>query len=405
MSSISTCTPSREVLIDFNDRGKPRPWNQYAGMNNLLGDCFTYAVDILGFTVYEGLADRISNCASYAIFDCCKKEPKRHPKKLKRARFCGNRLCAMCQWRKSLKQFAITSQIFTVLLNDDPSLEFVMLTLTAPNVSLSNLREEINDYSKAWQRLTQRKAVRHFLKGSIRTLEIAYNVERDDWHPHYHSILIFPPSYFSGKYYLSHDKWLDLWRQSKRQLCITNLDVRLIKPKGMKGYRTGCLSKEEKIKMLVPAVAEVCKYAIKPFSDDEEEYKLRKRRRRKKPSLRTIAPEKIYLGSPDLKGHAWVRDTLEESTEVAMELYQQLYGMNMVTYGGLCKEVKKRLKLKDGEDKGSDLIHILEEHKDDCNCSVCGSEMEEREYLYNRLLKYYVGIDSPTLAKRMAKAT
>lgn len=32
-------------------------------------------------------------------------------------------------------------------------------------------------------------------------------------HPHFHCLLIVPASYFSGRKYLSHEKWIQLWQR------------------------------------------------------------------------------------------------------------------------------------------------------------------------------------------------
>src|SRR5699024_12465522 len=74
---------------------------------------------------------------------------------------------------------------------------FVFLTLTAPNVKADELDDEIKHYNKSFQRLMQRKEVKSAVKGYVRKLEVTYNKERDDYHPHLHVILAVNKSYFT----------------------------------------------------------------------------------------------------------------------------------------------------------------------------------------------------------------
>ena len=65
--------------------------------------------------------------------------------------------------------------------------------------------------------------------GYIRKLEITYNKKRNDYHPHYHILICVNKSYFTSRDYIKHEKWLDMWRLSKRDNNIENVDVRKVK--------------------------------------------------------------------------------------------------------------------------------------------------------------------------------
>src|SRR5699024_11497002 len=75
--------------------------------------------------------------------------------------------------------------------------EFIFLTLTAPNVPADELNDEIKHYNQSFQRLMQRKEVKQIVKGYARKLEITYNEERDDYHPHFHVLIAVNKSYFN----------------------------------------------------------------------------------------------------------------------------------------------------------------------------------------------------------------
>jgi hypothetical protein len=107
--------------------------------------------------------------------------------------------------------------------------EFILVTLTAPNVKAETLREEITRFNKAFQNLIYRKEVKKINKGYIRKLEITYNAERDDYHPHFHCVFAVNKGYFSGASYIKQEHWLNLWQDVMNDYSITQVDVRRVK--------------------------------------------------------------------------------------------------------------------------------------------------------------------------------
>src|SRR5699024_1222608 len=71
------------------------------------------------------------------------------------------------------------------------------LTLTAPNVPAEELNDEIKHYNHSFKKLMERKEVKNIVKGYARKLEITYNEERDDYHPHFHVLIAVNKSYFT----------------------------------------------------------------------------------------------------------------------------------------------------------------------------------------------------------------
>ena len=150
-------------------------------------------------------------------------------KKLHKANSCKNRFCPMCAWRKARKN-ALKISVLMQYLREEENKEFVFLTLTAPNVKAEELDDEIKHYNKSFQRLMQRKEVKNTVRGYVRKLEVTYNKERNDYHPHFHVILVVDKQYFNNKnQYIKRDRWLELWQQSTKNDLITQVDIRKVK--------------------------------------------------------------------------------------------------------------------------------------------------------------------------------
>lgn len=149
--------------------------------------------------------------------------------KLHGANSCKHRFCPVCSWRKSRKN-ALKISILMQYLKEEENKEFVFLTLTAPNVKADELDDEIQHYNKSFKRLMERKEVKAAVKGYVRKLEVTYNKERDDYHPHFHVVLAVNKSYFTDtKAYITRDRWLELWQKSTKNPLITQVDVRKVK--------------------------------------------------------------------------------------------------------------------------------------------------------------------------------
>lgn len=166
--------------------------------------------------------DSIKSCGNFLEFYA---DSTLEHKKLKQGYFCKNRFCPYCNRRKSRRRALELSVVMKYL--DLEGYAFIFLTLTAPNVKSEDLKFELEHYSRSFERLIKRTDVKKCIKGYARKLEITYNKRRDDYHPHYHVILVVKPSYFTdSRVYLSRERWLDLWRESARNSNITQIDVR-----------------------------------------------------------------------------------------------------------------------------------------------------------------------------------
>lgn len=176
--------------------------------------------------VSEKTLERVKDCNTFLFMVGDKTMEKT---KLHRSNNCENRFCPMCAWKKARKN-ALKISILMQHLKESEDKEFLFLTLTAPNVKAEELNDEIKHYNQSFKRLMERKTVKQAVKGYVRKLEVTYNKERDDYHPHFHVILAVNKSYFTDKnYYINRDKWLELWQKSTKNPLITQVDIRRVK--------------------------------------------------------------------------------------------------------------------------------------------------------------------------------
>ena len=263
-----------------------------------------------------------------------------------------------------MRQYHTSKEIALEALRRHPTLKFVFLTLTVPNVPLRGLSDAIDGLFEGWKRLRERKEVKSAVKGYLRTLEVTYNHERNDWHPHIHAVMTVSPKYFKGNSYITQERWLELWREATRIPQITQVDIRKVK------------TSKKGVDPLEVGFAEACKYGIKPWSTSGKISVSKLMSKRRVPR--------------NLKGHAWLRETVQETAEVVDLLMAALERRRLVQVGGILRDIKRQLKLKDGEDKGADLVNLTGD-KIGCKCNVCSADMFEHSYVWHRLLANYYG--------------
>ncbi|MFG5087660.1 protein rep [Campylobacter lari] len=170
--------------------------------------------------------DLNKNCNTFLSFVTDKTLEK---KKLYKANPCKNRFCPVCAWRKARKD-ALGLSLMMQYVKQEESKSFIFLTLTTPNVTAEHLEDEIQNYNHAFQKMFKRKKVNSIAKGYVRKLEVTYNAERDDYHPHFHVLIAVNRSYFKDtKSYISQKEWLNLWRDVTDMPEITQVQVQKIR--------------------------------------------------------------------------------------------------------------------------------------------------------------------------------
>ena len=162
----------------------------------------------------NGRAERVRDCGTWLVFAVSASDGDRA--RLSHANFCRDRLCPMCNWRRSLKTF---SQISRVMDHLEPQgYRYVFLTLTVRNCAGDQLRDTITSMLDGWHRLSDRRGLMRGkgapILGAIRTLEVTYNISARTYHPHLHVVLAVRPGYFGGQCYVSQARWCQYWRDA-----------------------------------------------------------------------------------------------------------------------------------------------------------------------------------------------
>lgn len=226
-----------EKILQDTKNGKLVPWKPKKIRSLKVADSFQR----LG---YNKRAMRVRFCGSALAF---LKNLETGEKRLHSADFCKERLCPMCQWRKSLKCFQEVSRVIDAAQQEQPNIVPIFLTLTLKNCTGEELGETLNTVFQGWNRLNSNDRMKRIFKGWFRALEVTYNKDADTFHPHIHAILMVDKSYFKGKDYMTTADWVKAWKKACRLSYDPICDIR--KVKNSKGKHK--------------AVAEVAKYTLK----------------------------------------------------------------------------------------------------------------------------------------------
>ena len=120
-------------------------------------------------------AHRVENCGSFLEFGLAGDEWKLH-----KANFCRDRLCPLCNWRRSMKIFAQTSAIMDELQKQ--GFRFLFLTLTVRNCEFHELEQNVSALIEGYKKLYRKKDFKKVICGSFRTLEITINKKTCTFH-------------------------------------------------------------------------------------------------------------------------------------------------------------------------------------------------------------------------------
>jgi len=312
-----------EVLDDRSASGRQRPWREKRLRTELVAQGWALAGE-------PGKARRCQACGTWLMFGEC---PVDGTKRLVGASFCDQRLCPTCIWRRSMKLSAEVSAVLHLAAERWPKRPFVMLTLTQRNVAGQELAAEVSRILDGWSKLHRRAEFRA-ISGWLRTLEVTYNATACTWHPHLHVLLQVMPSYLTGRGYVSHAKWVALWRDVMGLGYDPSVEVHRVRQRASRGA-------------LGAAAAEVGKYAVK---------------------------------DSDLVG-----TTPQEASERLLVLDSALAGRRLVAWGGDLRKLAGELETT----AEGDLVRITgEDHGP--SCPVCGSDLVEVIYRWSQLRQAYL---------------
>jgi plasmid rolling circle replication initiator protein Rep len=322
-----------KALQDKKINGKERPWRNKKMKSLKVSESFKRLN-------LKNRAERTKYCGSELKFGECSKDGQ---KKLLHANFCKDRLCPMCNWRRS---GMLQGQVMEILhqATEERKMKFIFLTLTVKNCKKHELKSTIDSLFEGFRRLFQYKAVDNVVVGWVRCLEITRNNKRyskdyDTYHPHFHILIGVTPSYFSGQEYLSKKKWASLWRKSLKLDYEPIVYVKAVKPK-------------QEGQSAEAAAIETAKYSVKDTD--------------------------------------YIHESTKETDKVISVLAEALKSRRLVGFGKLFKEIKARLKLRDVESDDADLVG---NEKKECSCPLCGGILVETLYRWHMGYKNYISVE------------
>lgn len=283
----------KQVFKDYSKQGKDRKWRERKLKNIELAG----RLEKLGYRSFE----RVYQCAEVLKFI----EQQDGTKKLYQSYFCKNKLCPICNWRRSMKYAYQAELVVNEAMKRYPKGRFLFLTLTIKNVSGKDLYKTLSKMTEGFNRLFKYKKVDKNVLGYLRATEVTYSTEHEDYHPHLHVLLMVKPNYFSGRgdNYLTQEEWTKLWAKAMKLDYTPVVDIRTVKA--------------HKRKNLKSAIIETAKYPVKPFDVDTED---------------------VTLFSEMVK---------ERITE---DLTNGLHRKRQIGFGKLFKEIKAELALDDVEE-------------------------------------------------------
>lgn len=317
-----------EILEDISLTGKERPWKEKKQNNTILSEVYK--------SVNPQKSFRLKDCASTLEFSVYADGTK----KLKNAYFCHVRLCPVCGWRRGLKIFSQTQAILEELVKmkdkyRNPLYRYLFLTLTVKNCKGAELSSTFDDIFNSWNLFAKRSIFKSAVAGWMRSLEVVHDADEfislERWsdpgrnayycmkgirpgdknpnfnmyHPHLHCILVVKDDYFDrmSDKYISQSQYSQAWQSCLKADYQPVVDVRVIRTNNRKG--------------IAKAIAEVAKYTVK-----DSDY---------------IVPEDWDL-----------------SIDTVATLDGALHRRRLVAYGGIMKDIHKKLNLDDAID--GDLI-------------------------------------------------
>lgn len=312
-----------EILKDADSRGKERDWKGKKKRSLLMADHHEIAE-------LTKKAERMYDCGNYLVFKL-----KDSRLKLYQAYFCKARLCPMCNWRRSLK-IAFQNKKIIQTLNEREKVKWVFLTLTVRNVEGNELKNTMDQMTKAWNRFAGYAKFKKSVKGYFRAMEVTRNWDKEsEWygtyHPHFHVLLAVSTNYFT-KNYIKQSEWTSMWQRAMKLDYTPIVHVAKVKPKT---ESSDFVEIEDEVKKTIAeqnAIFEVSKYPVKDTD--------------------VIRGNKVTL----------------ENVQTVKDLDTALAYKRLISYGGLLKEIHKELNLDDAED--GDLIHIDEDNDEVANGAV-----------------------------------
>lgn len=232
------CTGGSPYLTDISKSDKP--WDKHRRNSEIVQKLYLSSQ-------LPQYGQRIGQCSRELMFVLEANSEGEAKFRLRQAKFCRVRNCPTCQWRRTLVWRARLINALPNVLRDHPKARWIFVTLTVANCPLTELRATVETMNKAWHRLIKRKQFPAI--GFIRSLEVTRNPKTGEAHPHFHVLMMVPPSYFSTGY-ISQDKWRELWGSCLKVSYLPVVHVQTVKDKSGKDS-------------VIHGVLETAKYGVK----------------------------------------------------------------------------------------------------------------------------------------------
>ena len=295
-------TEKSSVLVDKTKSGKVRPWREKKISN--VG--YWELLHILEFKK----AERVKDCAEILEY---KVDIETSEINLYRVWFCKSRLCPMCNWRRAMKHGIQSKKVVTEVIRQKPTVRWLFLTLSVKNVyDGEELNQSLSDIAKGFNRMMKYKKITKNLVGFMRATEVTVNEIDNSYNQHIHVLLAVEPTYFKNtENYVTQKQWIQFWKKAMKLDYDPVVHIQIVKPKN-KGKDA-----------MQSAIDETAKYPVKDtdFMTDDEQKNLKR----------------------------------------LSDLEEGLHRKRLISYGGLLKEIHKKLNLDDAED--GDLIHADDEQE------------------------------------------
>ena len=278
------------------------------------------------YTFPEWRVIRMADCSKIISYVYCPACGSMH---IAKAWLCRDRLCPTCAWRLSLKRIWEMTQTLNYLsIWQDSACKVAMLTLTMKNVKLADIDKAITEMLDAWKLMTKRRPFKAAVKGFCRSVELTKGTN-GTWHPHIHALLWFDVSYQCD---IKQKEWAEMWRQSLKVDYIPIVDIRAAYSKNNNVSDTW--------DKLLSATVEATKYVMK------------------NDILLQCSPKQLV--------------------ELAAALKNKL----LVSYGGIIRDARRALKLKDKDQPDEISERTLE-------CPKCSAEMLEVTFAWAESANVY----------------
>lgn len=203
-------------LSDLSERDKP--WDKHRSNTDKVSAHYRRSE-------FSNLSDRTFFCSDSLDFKYVPGDEGELKLKLASARFCRVRHCPICQWRRSLMWKAKAYKVLPKIVEKYPKHRWLFVTLTVRNCPITDLRSTLDWMNQSFKRFTKLKDWP--ADGWLKSVEVTRGRDGSA-HPHFHCLLMVPPSYFSHGY-LSQAKWVELWQRCLRIDYEPVMDVQAVK--------------------------------------------------------------------------------------------------------------------------------------------------------------------------------